>query len=74
MGEKYFFRLYKDRAGGWRWRLKSANGQIVADSGESYSQRSNAIRALRMIREQVIPALIEPDSEAWPRGVERSSS
>jgi uncharacterized protein YegP (UPF0339 family) len=31
------FHIYKDSAGEWRWRLKSANGRIIADSGEGYS-------------------------------------
>jgi uncharacterized protein YegP (UPF0339 family) len=33
--------VYEDKAGGWRWRLKAANGEIVAQ-GESYTSRSNA--------------------------------
>lgn len=28
---------YKDAKGEWRWRLKAANGRIIADSGEGYS-------------------------------------
>jgi len=31
------FQIYKDSAGEWRWRLKSSNGRILADSGEGYS-------------------------------------
>ena len=27
---------YKDQKGEWRWRLKAANGRIIADSGEGY--------------------------------------
>ena len=36
------FTLYKDHAGEWRWRLLAANGNIVADSGESYTTKANA--------------------------------
>lgn len=38
---------YQDTAGLWRWRLRAPNGRIVADSGESYSKRSNLTRAVR---------------------------
>jgi uncharacterized protein YegP (UPF0339 family) len=31
------FHIYKDNKGEWRWRLKAANGRIIADSGEGYS-------------------------------------
>ena len=40
------FEIYKDRAGEWRWRLKSANGRNIADSGEGYSTKSNCRRAV----------------------------
>lgn len=32
---------------GWRWRLTAANGNIIADGGEAYSTKSNALRAVR---------------------------
>ncbi|WP_049900792.1 amphi-Trp domain-containing protein [Natrinema sp. J7-1] len=41
------FEVYEDKAGQWRWRLVHWNGNIVADSGEGYSSRSNAERAAR---------------------------
>jgi uncharacterized protein YegP (UPF0339 family) len=37
--------VFQDRSGDWRWRLVAANGRIVADSGEGYVSRSNAVRA-----------------------------
>lgn len=36
-----FFEIYKDRVGTYRWRLKAANGEIVA-VGEGYSSLSAA--------------------------------
>ena len=39
------FRIY--RAGdGWRWRAVRANGRIVADSGEAYTRKASARRAV----------------------------
>lgn len=31
----------------WYWRLRAANGLIVADGSEGYATRSNAFRAAR---------------------------
>lgn len=33
--------IYKARDG-WRWRVKSANGKVVADSGEAYRRKPDA--------------------------------
>lgn len=34
---------------GWRWRLKAQNGNVIADSGQRYATRRNAIKAARMV-------------------------
>lgn len=53
------FKLYRDEAGEWRWHLKSTgNGKIVADSGEGYSRRADAVRAIENFRAQVVAAPI----------------
>jgi uncharacterized protein YegP (UPF0339 family) len=41
--------VYQDTKGEWRWRLKAANGKIVADSGEGYTQRWTAERAAKAV-------------------------
>lgn len=33
--------IYKDHAGEWRWYLKAANGDKLADSGEGYRNKSD---------------------------------
>jgi uncharacterized protein len=50
------FLIYTDKAGGYRWRLMSANGRIVADSGEAYSTRNGARRAAGMVRHHAAKA------------------
>lgn len=45
------FEIYQDRAAEWRWRLVHRNGNILADSGEGYSNRSGAQRAINRIRD-----------------------
>jgi len=42
--------LYRDNEGKWRWRLVHRNGNILADSGEGYSRRRNARRAVDGIK------------------------
>lgn len=40
------FEAYKDRKSEWRWRLRAANGLIIADS----AKHGNAIRAAETVR------------------------
>ncbi|WP_339104867.1 amphi-Trp domain-containing protein [Haloterrigena salinisoli] len=53
------FEVYEDRGGQWRWRLVHWNGNIVADSGEGYSSRSNAKRAARSVMRSAPTASVE---------------
>jgi len=40
--------VYKAWGGEWRWRLKAANGLVVARSGRAgYTRRRDAMRGLR---------------------------
>jgi len=50
------FELFEDRGGEWRWRLRHDNGNVIADSGEGYSNRSGVSRALQSVRGNVGPA------------------
>jgi uncharacterized protein YegP (UPF0339 family) len=38
--------VYKDADRKWRWRIRARNNRNVACSGESFSSRTNARRAL----------------------------
>ncbi|WP_158853515.1 DUF1508 domain-containing protein [Halorhabdus sp. CUG00001] len=40
------FEVYEDAGGEWRWRLRHRNGNIIADSGEGYADRSGAWNAI----------------------------
>jgi len=46
---KYIFEVYKDKKKQFRWRLKSQNGRIIADSAESYTRKSNCIKAMESV-------------------------
>ena len=41
---------YKDHKGEWRWRLKAANGRIIADSGEGYKNESDCFDDIRLVQ------------------------
>ena len=43
------FEIYK-AADGWRWRLKSRNGEIIA-SGEAYQNRLDCLGCIELIKQ-----------------------
>ncbi len=44
------FEVYEDDGGEWRWRLRARNGNIVADSGEGYTGRTDAHDAIESVK------------------------
>lgn len=46
----YYFQLYQDTAGYWRWRLVARNGQIIASSGEAFYSKENAKRSAELVQ------------------------
>lgn len=50
-------------ADGWRWRQVSANGKIVADSGQPYQYRNQARRAARAAATGPLVLLVDGDPE-----------
>lgn len=50
------FELFEDKAGGFRWRLRHDNGNVVGDSGEGYSRKSAAKTAIERVQEYAGPA------------------
>lgn len=51
MSSKARFEIYKDKSNEWRWRLKHQNGNIIADSGEGYSTKENALNGIQSVKE-----------------------
>ncbi len=45
------FQLYKDKAGEFRWRLIHQNGNIIADSGEGYTNKAGAMNGIESVKE-----------------------
>lgn len=44
------FEVYKDKRGEFRWRLKHANGNILATSSEGYKAKDSALRCIENVR------------------------
>jgi uncharacterized protein YegP (UPF0339 family) len=43
--------VYKDGKGEFRWRLKAANGQVIATSGEGYANKSGCENGIESVKE-----------------------
>ena len=41
--------IYKDKAGEWRWRIRTRGYKIVADSGEGYKTKHSCKYAARRL-------------------------
>jgi uncharacterized protein YegP (UPF0339 family) len=58
------FELFEDTGGEFRWRLRHRNGNVIADSGEGYTQRHNAKKGLQSVRRNALGAtVIQHESE-----------
>ncbi|WEL18025.1 DUF1508 family protein [Halorhabdus sp. SVX81] len=53
------FEIYEDSGGEWRWRLRHRNGNILADSGQGYDDRSNARDGIESVKRNGPNAKIE---------------
>ena len=53
------FEIYKDKSGKFRWRLTHVNGMVIANSGEGYKAKENAVKGISSLKENVPNATIE---------------
>lgn len=56
---KATFQIYRDEADEWRWRLLHHNGNIIADSGQGYASRQNALRGIESVKGNAGDAAVE---------------
>ncbi|NUR69957.1 MAG: DUF1508 domain-containing protein [Hamadaea sp.] len=52
------FEVFKDVRGEYRWRLRSANGQIFAIGGEGFKQKSGAENGIAAVKRDAVAAEI----------------
>jgi uncharacterized protein YegP (UPF0339 family) len=57
--EKLKFEVYEDKALEYRWRLKAANGQIVAASSQGYKKKADCEHAIDLIKEGAAKAAVK---------------
>ena len=53
------FETYKDNSGEYRWKLVHTNGQIIANSGEGYKAKANALNGITSVKENAAGAIVE---------------
>lgn len=60
------FQVYEADSGEWRWRLIDEDGNVLADSGEEHTSRSEAAEAMMTLKEEAPEAdLIEIETAAF---------
>ena len=42
-------KFYRDRGRNWRWTIYAKNGRKVANAGQGYSRRSDAVNGFRVV-------------------------
>jgi uncharacterized protein len=53
------FELYADKKGEFRWRLRHANGNILATSSEGYKAKASAKKCIENVKASVDAAIKE---------------
>lgn len=53
------FELYKDGGGEWRWRLRTPNGNVVADSAEGYRHREDCERGIALVKGSASASVVD---------------
>lgn len=62
--------LFEDASGAWRWRLRAANGEILAVS-EAYSSQGKATQTAKLVRSSDYEIHIEEPRERPAKGKKR---
>lgn len=52
------FEVYKDSSGGFRFRLKAGNGEVIA-TGESYSSKAAAIKGIESVKNNAASTVVD---------------
>jgi uncharacterized protein YegP (UPF0339 family) len=45
-----YFTIYVDVNHQWRWRLRAANHRVIADSAESYYNKTDCLSAISLVK------------------------
>ncbi len=58
------YRLYKDKAGEWRWSYEAKNGQQISKSSEGYVKKSDCMHSIDIMKKTADHAVWEEEKEA----------
>jgi large subunit ribosomal protein L21 len=50
------FEIFEDKSGQWRWRLRAANGELVAMSEQGFASKASVVRTLGVVRKNAAAA------------------
>ena len=53
------FEIYKDKKGEFRWKLRADNGEIIADSGEGYVEKSDCEHGISLVQKSGDADIVE---------------
>jgi uncharacterized protein YegP (UPF0339 family) len=53
------FEVYQDKAGGYRWRLRAQNSNVLATSGEGYKQKQSCLDAIESVKKAAADAPVK---------------
>jgi uncharacterized protein YegP (UPF0339 family) len=54
------FEICQDKAGKYRWRLKSAgNWKVIADSGEGYDTKTSCEEGVNLVKKEASTATLQ---------------
>jgi len=51
--------MYQDKAEEWRWKLKAANGESIANSGEGYKNKSDCEHGIDLVKSSADAPVVE---------------
>lgn len=58
------FTIFNDIAGEYRWRLRAANGRIIADSAEGYRSKADCQAGIQLVKTIAPSASINDETAA----------
>ena len=53
------FEIYKDKTGEYRWRLLAVNKQVIATSGDGYTEKRACLEGIESVRKAAANAKVE---------------
>ena len=54
-----YFQVYQDTRNEWRWRIKAANNETIANSAESYRNKEDCIHGVNLVKQGAAGAPIK---------------